>query len=258
MSKVLLICADYNELIKLDASLKRLGFDVLSITNEFSFSQQMLTFNPDIVVGSGSGPRVNALSLGKRLKQMVRWSGKVGLIFPVNQRPSSQDVLAIRSDINLEAPVSTSRLFSVICILLGLNEAQILERYKKVQQTSHSLTKSEAIMLKGELAVAREERADGKSQDGSLAQSSEIDGVEEQLKAQKKAQEDLQRAYQSSAGKAAKYREISKDIKISAESTITRVKAHQLQQELAADSDSQSSSEQDELRIEFTKALFKK
>lgn len=258
MSKILLVYEDYAELMKLDASLKRVGFDVLSITNEFSLSQQMLAFNPDLVVGSGKGSKVSAQSLGKRLKEMARWSGKVILIFPPNHRPSPQDLLALRSNMILEAPVPTPRLLSVISVLLDLDEVQILERYQKAQVAEKALTDAEAIMIKGTLQGYGDLRAEEAGFEHFRGDPSESNPAEVIKEAQRKAQEDIDKAHKASAEKVAKYKEITKDIKLSPKSTITRVEAHQRQQELAADNDGQNVQEQDELRKEFTKALFKK
>lgn len=132
MSKVLLVYEDYADLMTVDATLKRVGFDVLGISSEYSLADQMLGFNPDVVVGSGRAGKVTTLGVGKRLKEMTRWPGKSVLIFPPNFKPSPQDLLKLRVDMILESPVPPMRLVQVIARLLGQDENLILERLNKM------------------------------------------------------------------------------------------------------------------------------
>ena len=111
MNKILLVYEDYADLMAVESTLKRVGFDVVSVSSEYSLQQQMLAFNPDVVVGAGRGGKVSSLGVGKRLKEMARWHGKSVLIFPANFKPSPQDLIKIRVDMILEAPVLPSVLF---------------------------------------------------------------------------------------------------------------------------------------------------
>jgi hypothetical protein len=132
MSKVLLVYEDYADLMTVDATLKRVGFDVLAISSEYSMADQMLGFNPDVVVGAGRAGKVTTLGVGKRLKEMTRWPGKSVLIFPPNFKPAPQDLLKLRVDMILESPVPAMRLVQVIARLLGQDENLILERLNKM------------------------------------------------------------------------------------------------------------------------------
>lgn len=132
MSKVLLVYEDYADLMSVDAMLKRVGFDVLAISSEYSMADQMLGFNPDVVVGSGRAGKVTTLGVGKRLKEMSRWPGKSVLIFPPNFKPAPQDLLKLRVDMILESPVPAMRLVQVIARLLGQDENIILDRLNKM------------------------------------------------------------------------------------------------------------------------------
>ncbi|MNL04076.1 hypothetical protein D3C87_1246350 [compost metagenome] len=138
MSKVLLVYEDYADLMTVDATLKRVGFDVLGISSEYSMADQMLGFNPDVVVGSGRAGKVTTLGVGKRLKEMTRWPGKSVLIFPPNFKPAPQDLLKLRVDMILESPVPVMRLVQVIARLLGQDENLILERLNKMSMDTGS------------------------------------------------------------------------------------------------------------------------
>jgi hypothetical protein len=131
MNKILLVYEDYAELMALEATLKKLAFNVTGISSEYSIAQQILSFNPDLVIGAGKGTKVNSLSIGKRLKEMSRWQGKSILIFPQNVKPVPQDLIKIRVDMILEHPVPTARLIQVMAKLLGHDEVALLAKFNK-------------------------------------------------------------------------------------------------------------------------------
>lgn len=177
MNKILLVYEDYADLMNVESTLKKVGFDVIGLTNEYTVAEQVLAFNPDLVVGSGRGGKVSSLGVGKRLKEMHRWQGKSVLIFPANFKPEPQDLIRIRVDMMLEAPVPALRLIQVIGKLLNHDETVLLERLNKnsftdaTQKASSSTTsvggkfnlESEAIYIKG-----RTEEVDKKSEERSL------------------------------------------------------------------------------------------
>lgn len=177
MNKILLVYEDYADLMNVESTLKKVGFDVIGLTNEYTVAEQVLAFNPDLVVGSGRGGKVSSLGVGKRLKEMHRWQGKSVLIFPAKFKPEPQDLIRIRVDMMLEAPVPALRLIQVIGKLLNHDEAVLLERLNKTattestQKASSSATsvggkfnlESEAIYIKG-----RTEEVDKNSEERSM------------------------------------------------------------------------------------------
>ena len=61
MVKVLLVYEDFNELTLTESCLKKVGFDVVGISNELLVSDQLLAFYPDIVVAHGKNGKVSRL-----------------------------------------------------------------------------------------------------------------------------------------------------------------------------------------------------
>ncbi|NUN05529.1 MAG: hypothetical protein HUU57_07190 [Bdellovibrio sp.] len=172
MNKILLVYEDYADLMSVEGTLKKVGFDVIGLSSEYAITEQVLAFNPDLVVGSGRGGKVNSLGVGKRLKEMSRWQGKSVLIFPANFKPNPQELIRIRVDMILEAPVPPLRLVQVIGKLLGHDEAILLERLNKTTHFESSNkgpgpagsgakfnTEEEAIYVKG--AIEGSENRDG-------------------------------------------------------------------------------------------------
>ncbi|WII73756.1 hypothetical protein QJS83_07685 [Bdellovibrio sp. 22V] len=144
MNKILLVYEDYADLMAVEATLKRVGFDVIGVTSEYAMADQMVAFNPDLVVGSGRGGKVNSLGVGKRLKEATRWQGKSVLIFPANFKPTPQDLIKIRVDMILEAPVPPLRLVQVLGKILGHDEAVLLERLNKAMHVESPQQKGAA------------------------------------------------------------------------------------------------------------------
>lgn len=330
MNKILLVYEDYADLMAVEGALKRVGFDVIGLTNEYSVTEQILAFNPDLVVGAGRGGKVSSLGVGKRLKEMNRWQGKSVLVFPANFKPNPQDLIRIRVDMVLESPVSPVRLVQVVGKILGHDEATLLERLNKsihfespqkvgsgtAGGSSTSSSEGEAIFVKGTVGGAEErsvesERLNENSQEFSLSHGDqerkfsfsiddhpseenlekaeaetiepsnafpdvdlkalerelmgggipevervEVTSSEEDIQA--KARASLEKSQNSVEARVAKYKKMSADVRLAPKSTITRVEARRRQRALVADWDSQSTTELDELRRQFTKALFKK
>ena len=59
MNKILLVYEDYADLMSVEGTLKKVGFDVIGLSSEYAIAEQVLAFNPDLVVGSGRGGKVN-------------------------------------------------------------------------------------------------------------------------------------------------------------------------------------------------------
>lgn len=127
MHKILLVYDDYTELNNVQSTLKKIGFDCVGISSEFTLSQQVVSFNPDIVIGSGKGPKVTPLGVGRRLKEMPRWNGKTILIFS-GAKPKPEELIKIRMDVVLEMPVSIPRLVQVLASLTDQDERALLTK----------------------------------------------------------------------------------------------------------------------------------
>lgn len=131
VSKILLVYEEYTEMMNVQSALIRGGFDVLGISTEYTLNENILSFNPDIVVALGRGGKVTTLGVGRRLREMTRWQGKAVLILPHGYKPNPQDFGKVRADMLLEAPVSLLRLVQVLAKMLGLDESLVLERLNK-------------------------------------------------------------------------------------------------------------------------------
>ena len=146
MSKVLLIFEDYTELNTILFTLKKVGFDCIGITTEFGTSEQVISFNPDIVIASGKGPKVSTVGVGRRLKEMPRWTGKAVLIFAPGFKPKPEDLMKIRMDVVLEAPVENVRLIQVLAKLTNQDDQVLIEKLIK-SMAQENITKETSFTV---------------------------------------------------------------------------------------------------------------
>ncbi|WP_413557607.1 hypothetical protein [Bdellovibrio sp. HCB209] len=340
MSKVLLVYEDYADLMSVESTLKKVGFDVIGLSSEYAVSDQIISFNPDVVIGAGKGTKVSSLGVGKRLKEMTRWGGKSVLIFPANVKPSPQDLIKIRVDMMLEAPVAPLRIVQVLAKITGQDEGALLEKLNKAihlespgakpvspsAQAGKFNTESEAIVVKGSSDEVKssngmgfslnpepqgegaeftlnseEEKETPRFKFGAKFQAEHIEpdaaadeagndfpdvdlkalerellggGAPEVEKVENvpaaapveakqeappsKARQELEKASAKLAERMKKYANLVADVKVSPNSTITRVESRKRQQDIASEWDKESIKDLDKLRQEFAKALFKK
>lgn len=183
MNKILLVYDDYTELMAVESALIKVGFDVVSLTNEYGITEQVLGFNPDLVIGSGTTGKVTSLGVGKRLKDLNRWTGKAILIFSPGHKPQPDDLIRIRMDMVLESPVPVRRLIQVAGKLLNHDEVGLLEKLDKALEAGGARFSldGEAIYIQGNTDSAdkgltlRSERVDEDSQNFSLSPEEQVE-----------------------------------------------------------------------------------
>lgn len=111
MDRVLLIIDDIQYSRHVEMTLRKVGFDVESINNEFNLTESVLTFNPNYILCRGNTSRLSVLNVGKKLKDSSsKFNGKSILIFSENYKIAPEDLSKIRGDLILFDPVSTLKL----------------------------------------------------------------------------------------------------------------------------------------------------
>ena len=111
MDRVLLIIDDIQYSRHVEMTLRKVGFDVEALSNEFNLAETILTFNPDYVICRGNSNRLSVHSVGRKLKDAsTKFFGKVFLIFPEGYKITPDDVTKLRMDMMLFDPLSTLKL----------------------------------------------------------------------------------------------------------------------------------------------------
>ena len=135
MRKILLAYEDFNELTITESYLKKVGFDVLGISNELFINEKILSFNPDIVLVHGKASRVSSLSVGQKLKEHSRFNGKVVIVLPKGFKPTPSDMIKIKMDAALEAPVQPEKLIETLAKVAGLDAKPLLEKFSRARMS---------------------------------------------------------------------------------------------------------------------------
>lgn len=280
MSKVLLCYEDFSELTSMQSILQKIGFDVLPITSEFALAQQILHFNPDIVVGYGRGPKVTTVGIGRRLKEMSRWNGRVVLVFPAGSKPQPSELAAVRMDMALEAPLEITRLVQVLANLSNQDPQTLIEKMLKTvaeeakveARAGWSEKVSDAVFVTG----SREEvpqwnvqgSVDADDFDRLMGKSSESKAPMFPLAPQAQEEEApslvssvrtmLDEAQRKVADKVRGYAKFLQPPSADQPKALRRTETRKVQKELEKEWSESALKNQDELRREFTGALFKK
>jgi DNA-binding response OmpR family regulator len=135
MVKVLLVFEDYNQLTLAEVCLKKIGFDVLGLTNDNQLFDKMLGFPPQVIILSGRGSRVNSIGISQKIKESHRGSGKVIVALVKDQKPTTEELLKMKVDGFLESPLVPEKLIASVCRLSTLTAEFYLEKFKKLQQS---------------------------------------------------------------------------------------------------------------------------
>lgn len=114
MAKILLAYDDYAVMMSAETAFKKAGHETLALNNEANIIDQISNFLPDFVVAYGSGEKVNCVRVGEKLKAMGDYNGSVVLIFAPHARPTPDDLIRVRVDHVLEAPVPPARLTNLV------------------------------------------------------------------------------------------------------------------------------------------------
>lgn len=128
MLRVLMVLEDYGELMFLQTILKKIGFDVDAIQNPRSFQDSLLTMNPDVLIMTAHGKRVNGLELASTVRKN-RGIPHILLIKPAGT-PQTDD-----ENIEgwLDSPVSAMSMLNEIAEMCGLNKDVLAEKFQKLR-----------------------------------------------------------------------------------------------------------------------------
>jgi hypothetical protein len=231
MVKVLLVYEDFNELTLTESYLKKVGFDVVGISNELLVSDQLLAFHPDIVVAHGKNGKVSSFSVGQKLKENHKYIGKAVIVVPAGVRPMPSDILAMKADALMEPPVHPQKLLQVLARLGGVPAEPLLEKFHKARMSDPELQRLVPISSPSPLEAKSEDQP---------ASAKIFIPIQDTARAQK-------------------YSKMIKSTKIDPQATtFERKEVRERQKELKKDWNFDVMEELDELRKSFTAALFKK
>ncbi len=149
MDRVLIVADDIQYVRHLENTLRKVGFDVESINNEFKLSETLLSYNPDYVICKGTSNRLTTLNLGKRLKEgHQKFSGKVILVLPKSVQVNAEELIKVKMDMLLVEPISTLSLVVNLFSLSKDSFENVKERLLKFVNSDQQFKNFEQLYLK--------------------------------------------------------------------------------------------------------------
>lgn len=147
MLRVFLVIDDYNELIYLQSLLKKLGFDVEGLQNQRKYSDVSLGFNPQILIATAKGKKVDGLALSRSITKR-RGIPKIIALKSAGERLTAAELDECGVDQVLDTPINVKKLLVAIANLGSVEEAVLLEKYAKVMANSQITDEdAQAVMI---------------------------------------------------------------------------------------------------------------
>lgn len=138
MLRVLLAIEDYNELVFLQTLLKKLGIDVDGAQTERQFGDLLLTLNPEVVVATARGKKINGIEMAEGLRKNARGQPHVVLLVPESMQEKFRDIQINNVDRVLVSPVNPRQLLVALAQMSGVSEQTLLDKFAKLKATLSS------------------------------------------------------------------------------------------------------------------------
>lgn len=152
MIRVLLVIDDYGELVYLQTLLKKIGFDVDGVQNQKKVDDLVLSFNPDLIVATSKGKRVNGLKVAERIKR-IKGLPKIILLIPTAMSEKMQGFTFNNVDSFIESPVKAVDLLGNLARVVGLDGDQLIEKYRKMKQKLDPDNEADVHLIKNEEGI---------------------------------------------------------------------------------------------------------
>ncbi len=148
MRKIMLIIDDFNELEFLESTLRRLGFDVLSLNKDLTVPSAILGFFPDLVMAQAKSRAVDGIALSQKVRKLAPQARMV-LLHPIGSPPKAGAELKQTVDAFLEVPVDPSKLIAMLAQLGSLDEKVLQDKLNRMAAGKMSEEKRTRLQGKG-------------------------------------------------------------------------------------------------------------
>lgn len=149
MMRVLLVIDDYGEMVYLQILLKKLGFDVDSAQSQRAFTTKQLGFNPQIIIATADGRRVNGIEIAEGLRRRQGFP-KVILLLPSGMDRGIDVANLFNVDGTVESPVNVQRLLELISSVAGIESHILMDKYIKMRANLQPDEEGDLALIKGE------------------------------------------------------------------------------------------------------------
>lgn len=147
MDRVLLVIDNVQFSGHLENTLRKLGYVTDALQNEYNLTERVLSFNPDIIVARGTSSRLSTMNVGKRLKDNLKFIGKVVLIFTPENVPDKTQINNIKADVILQEPASAMKIAITVLGLEVVEKAGQRDKLYKMAQDDPAFRNEEESYL---------------------------------------------------------------------------------------------------------------
>ncbi len=148
MDRVLIIIDNVQFNAHLEYTFRKVGYTTETLQSEYNLFERVLSFNPDVIICRGSTQRLSALKIGKKLKDNVKFMGKVILIFPEGAKPDAAAKSQIKVDLVLEEPASAIKIVAAAMTLEKTDRTAMKEKLYKLVSDDKQYRNEEQSYLK--------------------------------------------------------------------------------------------------------------
>ena len=157
MDRVLLACDQIQYSAHIEMTLRKVGYDVETMTTEYNLSERLLTFNPDIIIVRGNSPKLMTLNMGIKLKEQLKYHGRLILIFSSDYKLSPDDLTRIKVDLLLFEPIGALKLAMQVLNLDPEKKEMMQDRLLRLAETDQGFRAQEqAYLVQHNLDIAQE------------------------------------------------------------------------------------------------------
>lgn len=147
MDRVLLVIDNVQFTGHLENTLRKIGYTVESLQSEFNIHQKILGFNPEVIVVKGAGPRLSTLTVAKKLKEQFRYTGRIVLVFPEDQKNFDHVIFGLGADRSLYDPISALGIANAILDLEPISKTSMQEKLFKMAESDAVFRKEDETYL---------------------------------------------------------------------------------------------------------------
>ena len=284
MDRVLLIMDDIQYCRHVEMTLRKVGFDVESINNEFNLNEAQVGFNPDYIVCKGNSSRLSPVNVAKKLKESTsKVVPKVILILPEGFVISNEDLIKLKMDLLLFDPISTLKLAMSLFSLVGGDVEFIKDKLLKFAITDsqfrnfeQQLLRSAGVTLDSEIQIVSDMQQFSPVSNKVLSAGIEKEPAAIEILPEDAAEmptnmgfageitNEIVEASITLRARIDSYNQliskVDQDLKVGLKKRQTKTLSNKLHKDLITEqkADKKSEDELDAERIQFTKALFSK
>jgi CheY-like chemotaxis protein len=154
MRKILLVIEEYQELVALENLLRRIGFDVLSVSKDMLITDALARFAPDIVIASFKGRAVDGAKVAARFRKNSPTT-RIALTCAKNNASSITPEVQELVDAFIMLPAQPHNVIRVVCGLGQLDFAPILAKYQKI--SAQKPLEANSIFVNGDSGLSADE-----------------------------------------------------------------------------------------------------